>query len=32
LEIEDADFLLHWNNDSDYTGEFEPFECIKGGT
>jgi len=26
--IEDADFLLHWNNDPDYTGEFEPFEPV----
>jgi RimJ/RimL family protein N-acetyltransferase len=29
--IEDADFLFKWNNDPDYTGEFEPFEPISRG-
>jgi RimJ/RimL family protein N-acetyltransferase len=26
--VEDTDFLLRWNNDPDYTGEFEPFEPV----
>jgi RimJ/RimL family protein N-acetyltransferase len=26
--VEDVDFLLKWNNDPDYTGEFEPFEPV----
>jgi hypothetical protein len=30
--IEDADFLLRWNNDPDYTGEFEPFEPVSRGS
>jgi len=29
--IEDIDFLLLWNNDQDYTGEFEPFEPASKG-
>jgi ribosomal-protein-alanine N-acetyltransferase len=29
--IEDADFLLRWNNDPDYTGEFEPYEPVTRG-
>jgi len=28
---EDVDFLLRWNNDPDYTGEFEPFEPVSRG-
>ena len=28
---EDIDFLLLWNNDQDYTGEFEPFEPASKG-
>jgi hypothetical protein len=29
--VEDADFLLRWNNDLDYTGEFEPYEPVSRG-
>jgi ribosomal-protein-alanine N-acetyltransferase len=26
--LDDLDFLLRWNNDPAYTGEFEPFETV----
>jgi RimJ/RimL family protein N-acetyltransferase len=26
--VEDIDFLLRWNNDPDYSGEFEPMEPV----
>ena len=26
--VEDIDFLLRWNNDPDYSGEFEPLEPV----
>jgi RimJ/RimL family protein N-acetyltransferase len=29
--IEDADFLLRWNNDPDYAGKFELFEPVTRG-
>ena len=31
IGIEDADFLLRWNSDPDYTGEFEPYEPVTRG-
>jgi RimJ/RimL family protein N-acetyltransferase len=31
FRVEDADFLLRWNNDPDYTGEFEPYEPVSRG-
>ncbi len=29
--IEDANFLLRWNNDPDYAGKFEPYEPVTRG-
>jgi len=28
FELEDLEFLLRWNNDPEYVGEFEPFEAV----
>ena len=28
FSLDDTDFLLKWNNDSEYVGEFEPFEPV----
>ncbi len=31
FSLEDIDFLLRWNNDPDYSGEFEPLEPVSRG-